>query len=85
MAISDKNQKQIDEFITILSKMDVKLFLGTANLLGVKIADKEVLDEKGRPSLRTAEEMVNDCIAAFAGKNNKERRDLMKILRRAVK
>lgn len=85
MAISDKNQKQIDEFITILSKMDVKLFLGTANLLGVKIADKELLDEKGRPSLRTAEDMVNDCIAAFAEKNNKERRDLMKILRRAVK
>lgn len=85
MAISDKNQKQIDEFITILSKMDVKLFLGTVNLLGVKIADKENLDEKGRPSLRTAEDMVNDCIAVFAEKNNKERRDLMKILRRAVK
>ena len=85
MAISDKNQKQIDEFITILSKMDVKLFLGTTNLLGVKIADKENLDEKGRPSLRTAEDMVNDCIAVFAEKNNKERRDLMKILRRAVK
>jgi hypothetical protein len=85
MAISDKNQKQMDEFITILSKMDIKMFLGTANLLGVSMTDRQILDDKGRPSLRTAEDMVAECVTIFANLNNKQRRDLMKILRRAVK
>jgi hypothetical protein len=85
MAISDKNRKQLDEFIAIVSKMDVPTFLGLAQYLHVHAFDNDVLDERGKPTPRDAVNIVEDCIIAFGEMNNKSRREVMKVLRRAVK
>lgn len=85
MAISDKNRKQLDEFISLISKMEVSTFLGLAQVLNVSTFDKEKLDERGNPSPKDAVVIVEECIQAFGVLNNHSRRELMKLLRRAVK
>ena len=85
MAISEKNNKQINEFAEIVAKLDVPMFLGLAQYLRVHAFDNDKLDEKGKPTPRDAMDIIHDCLVAFGELNNKDRRELMKLLRRAVK
>lgn len=85
MAISEKNNKQLNEFAELVSKCNVATFLGLAQYLRVHAFDNDNLDERGKPTPRDAMEIVKDCLVAFTELNNKERRELVKLMRKAVK
>lgn len=79
------NEKQLTEFATLLGKMNVTDFMGLAKLLEVHVFDNNKKDEKGHPMPRSGDAIIEDCIIAFDQSNRKYRRDILTIMRKAVK
>ena len=79
------NEKQLTEFATLLGKMNVTDFMGLAKLLEVHVFDNDRKDEKGHPMPRPGDAIIEDCIIAFDQSNRKYRRDILTIMRKAVK
>jgi hypothetical protein len=69
----------------MLGKMDAMEFLGLAKILCVHAFDNENKDENGKPAPRPAEEIIEDCIIAFDNLNRKQRREILRVMRAAVK
>lgn len=69
-----------NDFIKVLCALPPEQVLGVARVLNVKVmADKE----KKIP--REGEEIANDIINKYASLNRKQRRNLLKIMKQAVK
>jgi hypothetical protein len=79
------NEKTMTEFAILLGKMEVTDFLGLAKILNVYVFDNEQKDEKGHPVPREGDKIIEDCIIAFDKCNRKYRKEILKIMRKAVK
>ena len=79
------NNKQMMDFVTLLSKFDAPSFLGLAKVLCVYAFDNNNLDENGKPTPRDGDEIIKDCIVAFSNLNRAKRREVITIMRRVVK
>lgn len=79
------SEKQLTEFAKLIGKLDAPSFLGLAKVLCVHIFNNESLDDNGKPTPRNGEEIIEDCIIAFDQLNRAKRKEIIKILRKAVK
>lgn len=79
------NEKQLTEFAALLGQMNVTDFMGLAKLLEVHVFDNDKKDENGHPMPRSGEVIIEDCIIAFDQSSRKYRRDILSIMRKAVK
>ena len=79
------NERKLVEFANLISKMEVTEFIGLAKALGVHVFNNDVKDEQGHPMPREAEEIVVDCILAFDNCNRDYRKQILRIVRKAVK
>lgn len=79
------NEKQLTEFAKLLGKMNVTDFIGLAKLLGVHVFDNDRKDEHGHPMPRPGDVIIEDCIVAFDNSSRKYRRDILRVMRKAVK
>lgn len=79
------DERELTEFAKLLGQMNVTDFMGLAKILCVHVFDNEVKDEKGHPMPRNGDAIIEDCILAFDNSNRKFRRDILKIMRKAVK
>lgn len=85
MDILKTKEQTLTEFAKLLGKMDAMEFLGLAKILCVHVFDNENKDENGKPSPRQAEEIIEDCLIAFDNLNRKQRREILRVMRAAVK
>lgn len=78
-------ERQLTEFAKLLGKMNVTDFMGLAKILGVYVFDNDKKDEKGHPMPRQGDDIIEDCIVAFDKCNRKYKREVLSIMRKAVK
>ena len=92
------SQKTALEFLHLLLKLDPAEFLGVAGLLGVGFmrnkadVEAEAFNMEGEEkenyiklhSIRDANLITSDMIDKFCGLNRAKRRELMKIIRKAI-
>lgn len=69
--IEFNKRKEADEFIQQLVKLPPEHIIALARLLDVKLS---VVDAEGKITLRDAEEIVEDCFAAFLRLKHKQRK-----------
>lgn len=74
-------QKDLNTFANLICKMDGAEFIGLAKVLCVPVFKDTVLDIKGKPAPRSGEDIIADCLTAFAGLNRKKRREILKIVK----
>ena len=79
------NEKQLTEFAKLIARLDAPSFLGLAKVLCVHVFNNDEFDNNGKPIPRNGEEIIEDCIIAFDQLNRAKRKEIIKILRRAVK
>lgn len=79
------NDKQLVEFATLLAQFDAVSFMGLVKVLCVHAFDNDKLDEQNKPQPRKAEAIIADCILAFGKLGRKQRREILAIMRKAVK
>lgn len=79
------SERELTEFAKLLGKMNVVDFMGLAKMLCVHMFDNDKKDENGHPMPRNGDAIIEDCIIAFDKSNRKYRRDILKIMRKAVK
>ena len=79
------SERQLTEFAKLLGKMDVTNFMGLAKLLGVHVFNNDIKDEKGHPTPREGDEIIEDCIVAFDNCNRQYRKQILSIMRKVVK
>lgn len=76
--------KDLNTFANLITKLDGGEFIGLAKMLCVRVFKEDAVDIKGKPAPRKAEDMIVDCLTAFAALNRKQRRDILKVLRTAT-
>lgn len=67
-----------NEFFLLLPKLEIKEFMGILSILGVKS-----LDENG--DIKQFTDVIQESVKNFEKKNRKFRKDLIKIMKQAVK
>ena len=77
-------QKDLNTFANLIGKMDGGDFIGLTRVLCVKIFKEDALDIKGKPAPRKAEDIIADCLTAFAALNRQRRREILKIVKTVV-
>jgi hypothetical protein len=68
-----------------MGKLQAEEFIGLAKILCVHIFDNDNKDEKGKLAPRQAEEIIEDCLIAFDKLNRAKRREILRVVRAAVK
>lgn len=70
--------KDEQEFLRKVVKLTPEEFIGLAKVLDIKMSNVDV--ETGEYTLRDAEEILNDMIAAFRHYGHKERKIILKAM-----
>ena len=83
--VFDNRDKNTTEFAKLLGTLDAASFIGLTRILKVKVFYDDVKDEKGHPMPRSAEAIIEDCLVKFNSMNRQERKDVLRIMRAAVK
>ena len=78
------DNKSMNEFANAIAQLDGGEFIGLAKILCVRVFKEDALDIKGKPAPRQAEEIIADCLNAYAALNRQKRREIMKIVRAAI-
>ena len=81
----DTVKRNVNEFARLLIKLDGAQVIGLTRILQVKVFYDDVKDEKGHPMPRSAEAIIEDCLVKFNSMNRQERKDVLRIMRAAVK
>lgn len=79
------NEQTTTKFAKLMGQLSVEEFIGLAKILCVHIFDNNNRDEQGKPTPRQAEEIVEDCLVAFDKLNRSKRREILRVMRAAVK
>ena len=74
-------QKDLNTFANLIVKMDGAEFIGLAKVLCVPVFKADAVDIKGKPAPRKAEDIITDCLTAFAALNREKRREILKIVK----
>lgn len=74
-------QKDLNTFANLIVKMDGAEFIGLAKVLCVPVFKADAVDIKGKPAPRKAEDIITDCLTAFAALNRQKRREVLKIVK----
>lgn len=74
-------QKDLNTFANLIVKMDGAEFIGLAKVLCVPVFKADAVDIKGKPAPRKAEDIITDCLTAFAALNREKRREVLKIVK----
>jgi hypothetical protein len=77
-------QKDLNTFANLIVKMDGAEFIGLAKVLCVPVFKADAVDIKGKPAPRKAEDIITDCLTAFAALNREKRREVLKIVKAVV-
>lgn len=85
MDILKTKEQTLTEFAKLMAKLPAEEFIGLAKILCVHIFDNNNKDEQGKPAPRQAEEIIEDCLIAFDNLNRKQRREILRVMRAAVK
>ena len=78
-------KKNVNEFAQLLAQMDGASVVGLTRLLQVKVFHDDVKDENGHPMPRSGEAIIEDCLVKFYALNRERRKEIIKIMRQAVK
>ena len=78
-------KKNVNEFAQLLAQMDGASVVGLTRLLQVKVFYDDVKDENGHPMPRSGEAIIEDCLVKFYTLNRERRKEIIKIMRQAVK
>lgn len=78
------DNKALNEFANCIIKLEGGEFIGLAKILCVRVFKEDALDIKGKPAPRPAEEIITDCLTAFAALNRAKRREILKIVKTAT-
>ena len=81
----DNKKKNLTDFALLIGKLDGASMLGLTRLLQVKVFYDDVKDENGKPTPRSGEAIIEDCLVKFNSLDRAERRRILKILRAAKK
>ena len=81
----DTVKKNVNEFARLLVKLDGAQVIGLTRILEVKVFYDDVKDDKGHPMPRSAEAIIEDCLVKFNSMNRQQRKDVLRIMRAAVK
>jgi hypothetical protein len=81
----DTVKKNVNEFAKLLIKLDGAQVIGLTRILEVKVFYDDVKDEKGHPMPRSAEAIIEDCLVKFNSMNRERRKEVLRIMRAAVK
>lgn len=81
----DTVKKNVNEFARLLVKLDGAQVIGLTRILAVKVFYDDVKDEQGHPMPRSAEAIIEDCLVKFNSMNRQQRKDVLRIMRAAVK
>lgn len=73
------NERETQQFLGDIAKLEAVEFIGLAKLLGVKLLEGKGESEKLRPM----GDIVNDIMVKFSKLNRNKRRELGKIVRAA--
>ena len=76
-----KATKEMQEFVSCITKLEPTEFIGLCKILCVHVFDNNKKDENGKPIPREGEDIVVDCIDKFSQLNRAKRREIMAILR----
>lgn len=74
-------QKDLNTFANLIVKMDGAEFIGLAKVLCVPVFKADAVDIRGKPAPRKAEDIITDCLTAFAALNREKRREVLKIVK----
>ena len=85
MKYFDNKDKNVNEFAKLICKLNAPTLLGLTRLLKVNMFYDDVKDDNGKPMPRTGEAILEDCLVKFYAMNRGQRREILKILRAAVK
>lgn len=77
--------KDLNTFANLIIKLEAAEFMGLAKMLCVHVFKEDAIDIKGKPAPRKGEDIIADCLTAFAGLNRKKRREILKILKTITK
>lgn len=78
-------EKDLNTFANLIVKLDGAEFIGLAKILCVPVFKDDAVDIKGKPAPRKAEDIITDCLTAFAGLNRQKRREILKVLKPIAK
>lgn len=81
----DNKEKSVNEFARLIGKLDAPTLIGLTRVLCVKIFYDDIKDEKGHPMPKSGEAIIEDCLVKFYSLNRAKRRDILKVVRAAVK
>ena len=81
----DTVKKNVNEFAKLLITLDGAQVVGLTRILEVKVFYDDVKDEKGHPMPRSAEAIIEDCLVKFNAMNRDRRKEVLRIMRAAVK
>ena len=85
--MKEKVDKRLMEFLTLIPQLEEIHFLGIAKILCVKTVqeNKLVCDVKDSLHPRAFDEILSDMIDSFCATGKKQRKDILKVMREAVK
>lgn len=78
-------KKNLETFAKLLIQLDGAQVVGLAKILGVELFYADVKDERGNPTPRSGEAIVEDCLVKFNSLNREQRKNILKIMRAATK
>ena len=81
----DNKDKNTTEFAKLICTLDAAALIGLTRLLKVKVFYDDVKDENGKPMPRSGEAIIEDCLVKFYALNRERRKEIIKIMRQAVK
>lgn len=85
MKVLDNKEKNTNEFAKLIGKLNAANLIGLTRILKVNVFYDDVKDDQGHPMPRSGEAIVEDCLIKFYAMNRTDRRNVLRILRAAVK
>lgn len=83
--IFDNAKKNLRDFAKLLVQLDAAEVIGLARMLSVELFYADIKDEKGLPTPRSGEAIIEDCLVKFNALNRQQRKDILRLMRAAVK
>ena len=81
----DSKEKSVNEFAKYLVQLEPAAVIGVTRLLKVKVFYDDVQDEQGHPMPKSGQSILEDCLVKYYSLNREKRRDVLKIVKAAVK
>jgi hypothetical protein len=82
-ARTDRLEKDLNVFVGLLPKLEPQEWLGVSRILGVKTGQANPVTKKIEPI--SAEQIFKDMLDAFLRLNKRRRKNLLEIIKKAVK